>query len=297
MANTWTVYTQKFLPILDDIYKVGSLTSNLDTASPQFIDTKTVRLFTMGLQGLGAYNRDTGYTAGSVTGNWETYTLTQDRSRSFQVDYLDNEEQLGMVMTNMVSQFMRRHVIPELDAYRFAKYATNAGLSANGALSSANKVIDALDTAFAAMADAEVPMDGLVCYMSEAAYKQVKSEVTRELGNENTVSHAVASYDGVPIIRVPSSRFNTAVTLKTGAAGQTDGGFEAATGSYGINFLLLHPNCLIQTVKHEVPRLFSPLENQAANAYRFDYRINHDAFVKTNMASGIYLHRGTTAKA
>ena len=43
-------------------------------------------------------------------------------------------------------------------------------------------------------------------------------------------------------------------------------------------------------LRQGVPRIFSPEENQKADAWKFDYRIYHDAFVLPNKLSGVYLH-------
>ena len=74
------------------------------------------------------------------------------------------------------------------------------------------------------------------------------------------------------------------------------GGFVVpASTSYKINFLIVHPSAVIGVAKHVLPRIFSPQQYQQADAWKFDYRIYHDVFVKENKVKGIYLHRATTA--
>ena len=78
----------KYVPILDDIYKANARFSVLDTANSdvKFVGANTVLLPKISMDGLGDYNRNSGYTNGSVTLTWESKTLTQDRGRDFVVD-------------------------------------------------------------------------------------------------------------------------------------------------------------------------------------------------------------------
>jgi hypothetical protein len=61
----------------------------------------------------------TGYPAGDITAKWETMQLAAERGRAFSLDRMDNEETLGLVLGNLIREWMRVHVAPELDAYRF----------------------------------------------------------------------------------------------------------------------------------------------------------------------------------
>ena len=116
---------ERYLPILDEIYKAGSKSAILDTASERvrWEGAKKASLFNTTLVGLANYDRNAGFVPGDATDGWEDYEITQDRGRSFMVDAMDNDETLGMAFGTLVGEFERTQVIPELDAYRFAKYA------------------------------------------------------------------------------------------------------------------------------------------------------------------------------
>lgn len=116
---------------MDEIYKASSRTSILDTANERvrFNNSDTVYLYTMSMDGLADYSRNAGFVTGSITGTWEPYKLTQDRARSFMVDAMDNDETGSMTFGNTASEFIRTQVTPEIDAYRFAKYAGTSGIS------------------------------------------------------------------------------------------------------------------------------------------------------------------------
>lgn len=295
MANSITL-AERYLPLLDEVYKRESLTARFDATSERvrFIGAQTVQIYKTSMQGLGDYNRNTGFVAGDVTGEWETMELGQDRGRSFMVDVMDNEETLGMAFGTLAGEFIRTQVVPELDAYRFSSMAGFTGiLSATAAdISASSDVAGMLDAAESAMGDAEVPVEGRVCFMSETAYAALKDNITRYLANENGVQRNVETYNGMPIIRVPKARFNTGITLTANGAG---GYTIPATTSYPINFMIVHPSAIVQITKHVIPRIFSPEVNQTADAWKFDYRIYHDIFAYENKAKGIYLHRAATA--
>lgn len=301
-ANTFAL-AQSYLPILDEVYRLNSRTAVLDTANERvrFIGSDTVNLYTTTMDGLGDYSRNAGFVTGSVTGGWEPFKLTQDRGRSFMVDVMDNDETMGMAFGTLVGEFIRTQVTPEIDAYRFSKYAGTSGISQATPADITPGTTDVpslIQAAESTMGDDEVPEEGRILFISENAYAGLKDKITRMVMNgERGIETAVDYYDGMRVIRVPKSRFNTGITLLDGySAGETAGGYTVpASTSYPINFMIIHPSAVIQVAKHVVPRIFSPEVNQAADAWKFDYRIYHDCFVENNKVAGIYLHRAATA--
>lgn len=298
-------YADKFLDILDQVYKANAKTSILDTANSriQFTGANTVNLYTLAMDGLGDYSRNAGFVTGSVTGAWEPFKLTQDRGRSFMVDSMDNEETMGMAFGALAGEFLRLHVTPEIDAYRFAKYAGTSGITTADPADIEVGTTDLpslIQTAETTMGDDEVPEDGRILFISETAYAALKDKITRVVQNgERGIQTAIDVYDNMRVIRVPKGRFNTAINMLDGASsGETAGGFTVpASTSYPINFMIIHPSAVLQVTKHVEPRIFSPQVNQRADAWQFDYRIYHDCFVENNKVAGIYLHRAATANS
>lgn len=303
--NNSIALAEKYVPVMDEIYKAAAKTSILESAGNrvQFLGANKVNLFTTQLEGLGDYSRNAGFVTGSVTAGWEPYTLAIDRGRSFMVDSMDNEETLGMAFGTLVGEFMRTKVIPEMDAYRFAKIAGTSGISSANAdiVVGTTDVPGLIQTAETKMGDDEVPEEGRILFISETAYAALKGKINRYVMNgENGIQTAIESYDGMRVIRVPKSRFNTKIALLDGvSSGETAGGYSVPTDgtSYPINFMIVHPSAIIQATKHVVPRIFSPAVNQSADAWKFDYRVYHDIFVEVNKVAGVYLHRAATANS
>lgn len=300
MATTMTApvgntiaLAQKFVPMLDEVYKRESLTSIFDTQNSRvdWTGANKVNLFNITAVGLANYSRNAGYVPGDTDGSWEPYELSQDRGRSFSVDAMDDEETLGMMMGNLLGQFERTQVVPEIDAYRFAKWAGTTGVDGATATIAANADVAALiDAAEASMDDNEVPYEGRILYVNPLIYSQLKGNIERRIINsENNVNTNVEFYDDMRIIRVPSARFNTTVTINAPTTSSGAGGYTA--GGVGINFMIIHPSAILQVVKHNPIRIFSPSVNQEADAYKLNYRMYHDTFVLANKTKGIYVHK------
>ena len=289
---------EKFLPILDGVYKRESLTARLLGANSliRFDGANKVSVFKTNPDGLADYSRNNGFVNGSVTAGWESYTLSKDRGVSLSIDRMDNEETLGMAFGTLAGEFARVKEVPELDAYRFAKMASANGISsASAAITVGTTDVPGLiDTAEQVMGDDEVPYEGRILFVSEKAYAGLKAKITRYLRNEGEVQRNVEMYNDMEVVRVPKARFNTAVTLYDGTS---NFGFAPTAGGYPINFMIVHPSAILPVVKHEIVNIFSPDENQSADAWKVNIRLYHDIFVLDQKLKGIYCHYDTTPNA
>jgi hypothetical protein len=281
----------KFQPILDEVYKRDSVTSRLDgqTKPVDFAGANVVKVFKTDVIGAGTYSRVTGYPKGQIVGTWETLTLATERGREFNIDRMDDEESLGMAFGTLVSEFMRTKMAPELDAYRFAKYASWASISTTTAATlTSSTVLAAIDAASLQMDEDEVPPDGRLLFVSSTVGKMIDAAITRFLGNDRSANRVLDTLDAMTIIRVPQTRFYTAITLNAGAT--VDAGGFAKSG-VDVNFMLMHPSAVLQVTKHANLKIFPPDENQEMDTYLVQYRLYHDAFVYDNKVDGIYLHK------
>lgn len=295
MANAIALAT-KFQPILDEIYKLAALTSPLDglTKPVSFAGANVVKVFKTSVVGLGTYSRNTGYPVGDVTGTWETMALLTERARELFLDREDDEESLGMAFGTLAGEFIRTQVAPEVDAYRFSKYASWAGIQEVGTpatLSSAT-ILAALDAAALALDNNEVPTDGRILFVSATVNSMLKAAVSRYLANENAVDRRVTQIDGLNVISVPQSRFIKGITLDPGATASAGGFTKTATTGRDINFMLVHPSAVLQVKKHDNLKLFDPDTNQSKDGWKIQYRLYHDAFVYDNKVKGVYSHIG-----
>ena len=283
-----------YLPLLDEAYKAESKSAILDTLSDyvSFTGGNTVNIFNIDPVGMSNYDRNAGYVPGDVTGTWQPYVLETDRGRSYQVDFLDNEQAMGLVVPNLLGTVEHQHIIPEVDAYRFAQYASGAaaGNVVTETLSAGAATVASIDSASVALDNAEVPYEGRVLFVSPAVYGLLRGGITRLVPNgEKDVNNMIEVYNDMRVIRVPQPRFQTAITLNAPTTSSGAGGFAPASGASAINYMIIHPSAVLQVMQHYAPRIFSPEKNIEADAWRVQPRYAHGAWVKAHKTNGIFV--------
>lgn len=280
----------KFVPIIDDIYKAASVTQILDSqTNADFTGVKEVKVLKVSTTGLGDYSRSGGYPKGDVTAAWETLSLTEERGKEISIDRMDDEETLGLTFGTVTGTFMRDHVIPELDAFRFAKYASceNVLSDTETAALTKDNVIAKIDAAVKAMNAAEVPNEGRILFINSDLQPIINEALNRTWGSDNTINTTLNGYNGMKVVYVVPSRFYTGITLNDGTS---NWGFTKASDAKAINFMIVYPQAVLQATKFALPKIFTPDENQDKDAWKFQFRLYHDAFVYDNKANGIYVN-------
>ena len=287
MSNSITLAKQ-FVPLLDEVYQHASLTADLDGApelAQQGANANEMMIPILTMQGLGDYSRNSGYADGDVTLTTETRKCNFDRGRMFTVDCMDDLETAGMAFGRLANEFIRTKVVPELDAFRFSKYASLSGISkvADGAtLNDGASVIGALRAAITKMDADEVP--------DEDRYLYITPELLGLVQDMDTTKSREVLNNFAKVVKVPQSRFYTAITQRSGKDGEAAGGYTKASGAKDINFMVIHKAAVIQFAKHIAPKIIDPSVNQTADAYKFSYRHVGIADGYANKAAGIYLH-------
>ena len=289
MANAIEKF-KKYIDLLDQVYQIASVTSVLDGNNKLVrmgANANEIIIPKMTMDGLGDYDRANGYTNGDVTLTNETVTFNYDRGRAFTVDAMDNEETAGIAFGQLSSEFIRTKVAPEIDAFRFAQYAGTDGVTTISAdLAQASDTLAALIGAQNAMDEAEVSTGSRVLFITPTLYNGV-------MNIDTTKSKAVLdSFSSV--IKVPQSRFLTAIDLYDGKAeGETAGHYKKSAEGKNINFLVVEKSAAIQYQKHIVNKVVSPEENQTSDGWKFFYRSYGITDVYENKVKGIYLHHAT----
>ena len=292
MANT-IEYAKKYVPILDEVYKMASLTSDLDGA-PELVqqgaNANELIIPKMSMDGLANYSRNSGYVTGDVTMVNETVACNFDRGRLFNVDTLDNLETAGLAFGRLAGEFIRTKVTPELDAFRLSKYAQISGIStvAGAALANGAAVLAALRAAADKMDDDEVPYENRILYILGSLVGMIEDLDT-------TKSKAILGR-WTKIQRMPQSRMYTKIKQKDGKTeGEEAGGYiKDATDGKNINFISIHKGAVIQFQKHIAPKIITPEANQTGDGWKFGYRNVGIADAYENKVAGIYLHKATT---
>ncbi len=286
MANT-IVTAEKMIPVVDEIYKEGSLTANLDaTAQVDFSGTKTVKVMKIETSGLGDYSRENGYPKANTKVEWEALTLNEERAAAIGVDRMDDEETLGKAFGGAIGKFVRNHVAPEVDAYRFAKYASAEGIQSKTATyTDGETLLTDIDVATAALDDVEAPT-GRKLYIAASLRPMLMKAFSRHYGNDSTISREITTYNDMEIVYVPKTRFYTGITLNDGSSN-----WGYANAGEKINFMIICPDSVLQSTKLALPKVFDPDNNIIKDEWLFQYRLYHDAFVYEKKANGIYVSK------
>lgn len=291
MPNNSIEKFKAYIPLLDEVYKLASLTSVLDGApelARQGANADELIIPKISMDGLANYSRNSGYVGGDVTMTNETVKCNFDRGRMFRVDTLDNQEAAGMAYGKLASEFIRTKVVPELDAFRMAQYAQVSGISTTDAavLSTGANVIAAIRASVNAFDEDEVPADQRYLFITPTLLQLVDDLDT-------TKSKKVL--EGLNIVKMPQSRFYTKITQKDGLTrGQERGGYAKHSDGVNINFMLIHKPAVIQYQKHVSQKVITPEQNQDSDGWKFGYRNVGIADAYENKVAGIYLHKSTT---
>lgn len=265
----------------------------------KFVGGRTVLIPEMSFSGLGDYDRDTGFVSGTVSVTAEPYTLSMDRGRSFQLDREDYDETgIADLAGQVMGEFVRTQVVPEIDAYvlsKLAGYAATESQTVTGTVGTdAYKI---LMNAIGKVQDVAGYDEELVAFVNSSMWSalQQSGDLSRMLvasdfakGGLNT---EVKSLNGVAILPTPDSRMKSAFTFNDGVSDdETAGGFAAAAGAKNVNLLVLPRRAASLVKKTEKVRAFDPAHNLNADAWKFDYRLYYDLFIRKSMQKAIYTH-------
>ncbi len=257
----------------------------------RFVGAKTVIVPDIDFQGLADYDRDTGFTRGAITVSNTSYTMQMDRARSLQIDREDLDETgIANLAGKILGEYVRTKVVPECDAYCLSKLSGLAISRGNTITGDTEKPISALNQLIANV-QKKVGFDSeLVAFIDCGMYARIAN--SEELSKMITVSDfkqgdinlTVKSLNGVALIPVVSERMKTAYTFNSGAAG----GFVPQDNAKTTFMLVCAKDSAHLMKKTEKMRIFAPDQNPDADAFKFDYRIYYDVFVKKSGLDAVW---------
>lgn len=258
-----------------------------------------VKIPTMTTSGLADYDRDNGFVQGGITLKYNTYKMTQDRGRTFQIDRMDVDES-GFVATsaNLIKTFQTQQVIPEIDSYRYSTIADIAikanqseaiNLTADNALTKIREHIRAVQDIVGDDVPLILTMSTKTRALIEDAPKIGKSINVADF-KQGGMNFKVKSLDESVIRIAPSSRLKTKYEILDGTtSGQEAGGLKAAADAKDINWIITPQRVPIAISKTDKLRVFEPDTNQKADAWKIDYRKYHDLWIKESNKKIIFV--------
>lgn len=268
----------------------------------KFVGANTVLIPNVELSGLGNYDRDDGFAQGSINVSNTAYDLTMDRGRSFMLDAQDCDESgIPGLAGQVMGEFVRTKVIPELDAYVLSELGYYA--EQNSQTVNTSQQLSALKTFTEACNKVynETGYDEeLVAFVNGSTWADLQESpeilhfITVNDFKQGGIDLKVKTVNGVPILPVPDGRMKTIFEFydgrTTGSPDQTVGGFYAPLVSKNIGMLVLPRRAAALVKKTEKIRIFDPDKNQQADAWKFDYRIYYGLIIKESIKRAIYAY-------
>ncbi len=284
MALNTLEFATKFAGELDKMIVqkavTGFFADNLLRA--KFVGAKTVIIPDIDFVGLADYDRDNGFSKGKMTVAHTSYELTQDRARSLQIDREDMDETgIANLAGQIMGEYVRTKVVPEMDAYTLSKLAKIAIEKQNTKTLDISKVFAqfveivndvqakaGFDTELVAFVDPDV-------YAAFMNSSEIQKLITVSDFKQGEVNLKVKKINDVVLIPVTADRMKTEYTDDA-----DNGGLKPTDAAKNIGMLILPKKAASLVKKSEKIRVFEPDTNQDADAYKFDYRVYYDVLVK-----------------
>jgi len=282
-------YAETFTNLLQEVYSKELCSDELAKSKPGvvFINAQTIKLPRLTTSGYKDHTRTPGFNAGTLQNDWEAKKLTHDRDIEFFVDPMDiDETNLTLSVANIQHAFEMEHAIPEKDSYRFSKLhaelTTYHGRIDSTVITAAN-FLEAFDEEMSRMDEASVPEEGRILYVTPAMAKIIKEaeglQRVLSVTTPNAVNRNVHSLDDVEIKKVPSSRMKTKYDFTDGC--------KPGAGAKQINFILVHPSCVVARDKYSYIKLFTPgTDSRTADGYIYQNRNYGDLFLLEKRVAG-----------
>lgn len=266
----------KYLPYVDEIFTRESKKSILTNSDFNFVGAGTVKIYKIGTSQMHNYGR-----AGADSGNWsrygevegldattETMVLKKDRSFTFAIDKLDEDETAGTLSgASALARQTRQVVIPEVDTYIYNVMTNNAGTKPEAvALTKAN-IYEQILEASKTLDDELVPETGRVLVVTPDIYRIMKLNpeiiMNTEIGADDRKKGVIGNLDGATVVKVPAARLPE-----------------------NFGFMLAHPCATVAPTKLEDYKTHQ--DPPGINGTLVEGRIVYDAFVLENKAKAIY---------
>ena len=168
---------EKFLPYVDEQFSTESKKEHLTNQDFSFTGAHSVKIYKISTGKMNDYGR-----SGPSGENWSRYgaveslnatterqQLTKDRSFTFAIDSLDEDETEGQLeAATALARQMREVVIPEVDTYTLGVMCERAGNKPEAVKLAASSIYDMIFDANSALDDAEVPDLGRVLVVTPA---------------------------------------------------------------------------------------------------------------------------------
>lgn len=266
----------KFAPYTDEKFKAESKISLLTNQDFDFVGARIVKVYKISTAEMNDYVRHpvSDYaasrygTAKDLDATTESFEMTRDRSFTFTIDKLDEDEtNQQLTAAKALARQLREVVIPEVDAYTYKAMATKAGNKPDAVALTAENIYTEILKASKALDDEEVPETDRQLVVSPEVYQLMKrcKDITMEteIGNDLRIRGVIANLDGANVIKVPAVRLPE-----------------------HFGFMLAHPSATVAPTKLADYKIHQ--DPPGISGDLVEGRIVYDAFVLDNKTKAIY---------
>lgn len=275
--------TTKFQPYTDEQFSTESKRELLTNQDFTWTGAHTVKVYKISTAAMADYGR-----TGPASNNWSRYgavasldatteemTLTKDRSFTFAIDKLDEDETAQqLAAASALARQQREVVIPEVDKYVYGVMTTNAGTKPTALALTATNIYDEILKGTQVLDDAGVPETSRVLVVTPATYLLMKkcSDITMEtdIGNDMRLKGVIGMLDGMAVQKIPAARLAT-----------------------NFGFMIAHPCATVAPVKLDDYKIHQ--DPPGISGSLVEGRICYDAFVLDNKKKAIYYQAVTAA--
>ena len=203
----------------------------------------------------------------------EEFTLKNDRSFTFAIDKLDNDETAQqLAAASALARQVREKVVPEVDSYTYGVMCSSAGHKPAAVILDATNIFDEILKANNALDNEEVPETGRILVVTPDVYTTMKRSkdiiMETDIAEDMRLKGVIAMMDGATVIKVPAVRLPE-----------------------NFGFMLAHPCATVAPTKLEDYKAHE--DPPGISGSLVEGRICYDAFVLDNKVKAIYYQEQT----
>lgn len=273
MATNSIDLTTQYQNYTDEMFSQESKRSLLTNNDFNWMGAHAVKVYKISTAPMNDYARNgSGMqrygTPEDLSATTQLMTLSKDRSFTYIIDKMDNNETLSqLAVASSLARQEREVVIPEIDTYVYGVMAENAGTKPEAIELTADNIYTEILKATTVMDDAMVPETGRVLLVTPSTYELMKkctdivldTDIAQEIRNKGVLG----MLDGAKVVKIASSRLPE-----------------------DFGFMMAHPCATVAPVKLETYKAHT--DPPGISGHLMEGRFVYDAFVLENKAKAIY---------
>ena len=277
--------TTKFQPYTDEQFATESKKSLLTNQDFDWTGAHTVKVYKITTAAMNDYGRN-----GPDSNNWSRYgavaaldatteemTLSKDRSFTFAIDKLDQDETNDQLASaSALARQQREVVIPEVDKYVYGVMTAKAGTKPAALTLTAANIYEEILKGSEVLDNEEVPESGRILVVTSTTYSLMKKctdiAMETDIGNDVRLKGVIGMLDGMAVQKIPAARLVE-----------------------GFGFMIAHPCATVAPVKLDDYKIHD--DPPGISGSLVEGRICYDAFVLDNKAKAIYYQAVTKTSA